>query len=752
MPENQKKTSNPLPCHSAAESTIPPGRAPDLPEALAEMRGLIGELHPGPQDALRSAWLRLEAALSGVPCDCQEEVRALPAHSASDLNGQTSLLRSVTSRFLKSFAGRTEPVDAITPTTTECEHKELFHSIVENSAEGIYRRNLRLNRYDYLSPALERITGIDIERFAQLDNDELIEMMHPDDRGTFREEMERSVGGEGTTGGLLEYRLLPAGGTCRWISDSYSILRDAAGKPAYRVGNLRDVTGEKNAALAAHNSEETLKALIELMPVGVCLVGFDGRFQYLNRFFLDTFGYDLTDIPDVQHWFLKAYPDPEYRAKVSAVFKTEPGQTMENGAAVPLRETLVTCKDGSVRHVIFNRQLTQNYRVITLTDITEREKLHNELLKLQKIESLGVLAGGIAHDFNNILTGIVGNISLARLLFDAQDWSSELLENAESESQRAVKLAGQLLTFAKGGSPVKKLVSAGKLLGDTVCFALGGANVNGAVSVPDTLHAVEADEGQLGQAFSNIVINALQAMPDGGTLSVAAENLLLGAQERDTLPAGDYLQISFRDEGFGIPPEDQQRIFDPYFSTKPGAAGLGLATAHSIVTRHGGDLAVSSEPGKGACFTMRLPSTGAPFPKSAPQRRLSSTAYGAGGSILLMDDEKVIRNIASKMLECLSYQVTTCNRGEDAISLFREAQEAGTPYRTVIMDLTVAGGMGGKEAARHILALDPAACLIVSSGYSNDPVLADFKGYGFHAAMPKPYRLSDMEEVLASVP
>ena len=363
-----------------------------------------------------------------------------------------------------------------------------------------------------------------------------------------------------------------------------------------------------------------------------------------------------------------------------------------------------------------------------------------------------MLAGGIAHDFNNILTGIVGNLSLARLLFDAQDWSSELLERAESESQRAIKLVAQLLTFAKGGTPVKKILSARDILNDSVSFALGGAKVNGVVTISDALHAIEADEAQLGQVFSNIIINAIQAMPDGGTLTVAAENLAPGSESAGTLPPGSYLRIAFSDEGGGITLEDQERIFDPYFSTKPGAAGLGLATAHSIVSRHGGSLTVSSETGKGACFTVLLPSTGAPFPQQAPRRRPASASHRAGGSILLMDDEKVIRDIASKMLECLSYQVTTCENGEEAISLFRTAREEGTPYRLVIMDLTVAGGMGGRDAARHILSLDPAACLIVSSGYSNDPVLADFRSYGFHAAMPKPYRLSDMEEVLASVP
>ena len=728
-------------------------QTPSLPKALAEMRALMRGLKPGQHDQdLIKAWEKLDAALtertdSGTP---PERPGSLPAPPPPFPEPQGSRLQCFTSFLKNLFSAGTKSVTEPVPSPTLRESKDLFHSILENSLDGAYRRNLKLNRYDYLSPALEQITGIPLDRFAGLRRRELIEMMHPDDRGRILEEIALPSFQE-QAARVQEYRLRAPDGSYRWLSDRYRIIADTEGKPLYLVGNVRDITEAKNAALAAKSSEETLKALIELMPVGVCLVNFDGKFEYLNRFFLDSFGYDLSDIPTVQQWFLKAYPDPEYRAKVISVFQTEPGGTLENGAPVPLRETMVTCKNGSVRHVVFNRQLAQNYRVIILTDITEREKLHNELLKLQKLESLGLVAGGIAHDFNNILTGIVGNISLARLLFDAHDWSSELLETAESESQRAVKLAAQLLTFAQGGTPVKKLVSAQGILNDCLSFTLGGSHVKGVVSIADSLHAIEADEGQLGQACNNIIINALQAMPDGGTLNVAAENLVLGPENKAALPQGNYLRISFADEGYGMLPADLEKIFDPYFSTKPGAAGLGLATAHSIVTRHGGHLSVASEAGKGACCTMLLPSTGSPFPKRVP-RRASGAAYCGGGTILLMDDEKVIRNIASKMLECLSYQVTACNTGEEAIALYRIAKESGTPYRLAVLDLTIAGGVGGKEAARRILEFDPGACLIVSSGYSNDPVLANYQHYGFHAALPKPYKLSDIEEVLASVP
>jgi two-component system, cell cycle sensor histidine kinase and response regulator CckA len=752
LPENPLTTSNLTQCLSAVDGPLPQQLAPDLCQARDEMRNLICELQPGRHHALTKAWERLEAALTAKEESAhpRADLGNFPDCSANHPHRQVSRFQPFSSLLRKVFGAGRRTVDAAAPANGQYQ-SDLFHSILENTLDGAYRRNLKLKRFDYLSPALPRITGISNEQFSRMQTAELIELLHPDDRDRVVEELRRACHQE-QAAGVLEYRLLHCEGEYRWCSDSYRMIRDAEGTPEYLVGNIRDITEIKSVLLLAKDSQDTLMALIELMPVGVCLVNFDGTFEYLNRFFLDTFGYDLSDIPTTRQWFLKAYPDPEYRAKVIAVFQTEAGATMANGAPAPLRETMVTCKDGSVRHVVFNRQLAQNYRVIILTDITEREKLQSELLKLQKLESLGVLAGGIAHDFNNILTGVMGNLSLARLLFDAHDWSSELLESAESESQRAVKLAGQLLTFAKGGTPVKKLLGVGTIVKDAVSFVLGGAKVKGVVVVPEGLHAIEADGEQLGQAFSNIALNALQAMPEGGTLTVIGENLSIGPEEQCALSPGNYLRLSFSDDGCGIPPEDREKVFDPYFSTKLGAAGLGLATAHSIAARHGGTLTVSSASGKGACFTMVLPASGAALPKATPARQVGSAALSAGGAILLMDDERAIRAIASKMLECLSYQVTACCNGAEAITLFQQAQESGNPFRIVILDLTVAGGMGGKETARQLLTLDPAACLIVSSGYSNDPVLADCKSYGFHATLPKPYKLSDMEAVLATVP
>ena len=381
----------------------------------------------------------------------------------------------------------------------------------------------------------------------------------------------------------------------------------------------------------------------------------------------------------------------------------------------------------------------------------ERLRLEGLLFHSQKLESLGVLAGGIAHDFNNILTGILGNISLALMFLDETHKSSKPLGFAEKAALRAAELATQLLTFAKGGAPVKKLTSLSNIILESVSLALRGANVNCVTRLAEDLHAVEADDGQMSQVFHNIIINAAQAMPGGGTLTICAENVTLSAGNQPALPEGAYVRITFADEGSGMAEEIQSKIFDPYYSTKSGGSGLGLASVHSIVKKHGGHIGVRSSIGSGAVFTIHLPSIGKPIIIAVCNEPNLAIDSDAKGKVLVMDDEALIRNLATQLLQHLGYGVTTCTNGEDAITLYSAAMESGAPFLTAIIDLTIPGAMGGKEAAHRILAIDPAARLIVSSGYSSDPVMSDFESHGFCAAMAKPYRVSDLERVLIRV-
>lgn len=511
-----------------------------------------------------------------------------------------------------------------------------------------------------------------------------------------------------------------------------------------------DVTRNKQAEQALRESEKTLRTLMESMPASVWWFDNDGNIEYINRCFVEQFGYALEEIPTLKDWFERAYPDPGYRAAYVAERDAAIANARKNGKPVPPREAKITCKDGTVRHVIINNYIEHHRTLAILTDITEQKIIHDQVLKMQKLESLGVLAGGIAHDFNNILTSILGNISLAQLFLDKTHKSYRPLEQAEKGSMRAVELASQLLTFAKGGQPVKKLITVPHLVGESVSLVLRGTNVKGVIDIPASLHAIEADEGQLSQAFNNLIINAIQAMPEGGMLAIHGKNVTLSEKNRFGLKGGAYVCLTFTDEGCGIPEAELGNIFDPYFTTKPGGTGLGLASTHSIICKHEGLILVTSNVGTGTTLTIYLPSAGG-APSEQRSEKVITPGEHAGGSILVMDDDEMIRHLAYEILEELGYECKTCINGEDAISVYKAALDAGSPFSAVIMDLTIPGGMGGKEAAKHLLDIDPGARLIVSSGYSNDPVMAEYNAYGFRGAVAKPYKVQQLAHVLGDL-
>jgi PAS domain S-box-containing protein len=511
---------------------------------------------------------------------------------------------------------------------------------------------------------------------------------------------------------------------------------------------VRDIGARKEAEEALRQNEEILKVLMEEMPAGIGWSDEAGVIQYLNGCIGDWFGYSPADVPTIDDLMLRALPDAAYRDEIKEIWRGAIAEARLKDTPVPPIEARVTCRDRSIKHVILNTRLVYNRILFIFTDITKWEAMQSEILKAQKLESLGVLAGGIAHDFNNILTGILGNISFAGILTDESHPARKPLENAEKASQRAAELAHQLLTFAKGGEPVKKAFSVGALVQESLSLALHGSNVQSSVDIATSSDTIEADEGQINQAFNNVIINALQAMPQGGTLSVKIANTRLAAKNALSLPAGSYVRVDFTDQGNGISHEDQKKIFDPYFTTKAGGTGLGLASVHSIVKRHKGSISVSSAGGDGTTFTFYLPAAGAASPEPTPAPVATRSDQPTTGAILVMDDEEAIRMLAANMLEHLGYVVVTCSSGEEAVRLYKEATESGSPFVAAIMDLTVPAGMGGKEAAELILAYDPSAKLIVSSGYSNDTVVARYADYGFCAAVVKPYRCADIQHAL----
>jgi signal transduction histidine kinase/ActR/RegA family two-component response regulator len=385
-------------------------------------------------------------------------------------------------------------------------------------------------------------------------------------------------------------------------------------------------------------------------------------------------------------------------------------------------------------------QSTQQLRA----EIAQRQQIEEELLRARKLESLGVLAGGIAHDFNNFLAVVQGNVELAKSQLDRDAPVQLMLNETAKACKRAALLSSQLLTFSKGGAPVRRLASLSELLKDAIPLARAGAQTSFEVSIPENLRSAEVDPGQICQALHNILLNARQAMPGGGAIKVQAENVDLET------PTGidSRVRISIQDHGCGIPDEDLSRIFDPYFTTKPNGSGLGLATAYAIIAKHGGNLSVQTKTGEGTVFIIDLPAS-AETPE--PLASLSTSIQKGTGRILAMDDEPALQFLMQNVLIKLGYDVQIAADGAEAIVLFENAKSCGRGFDAVLLDLTISGGLGGIETAAKLKKLDPSVKLIVCSGYSEAPVASDLRKYGFDDIIPKPWTIVSMSEVFRRV-
>jgi CheY-like chemotaxis protein len=371
--------------------------------------------------------------------------------------------------------------------------------------------------------------------------------------------------------------------------------------------------------------------------------------------------------------------------------------------------------------------------------------MEEELFKAQKLESLGILAGGIAHDFNNILTAIVGQIGVSRMHLRPGDVLEKHLEEVEKAALKAKGLTQQILTFAKGGAPIKNALSLKRLVSDSAGLSLSGTNIIYSLTAGDQLWSVDADESQIGQAINNLIINACQAMPGGGTIQIGLENSEVQAGGTLPLKQGRYVKLTVTDHGVGIPQEHLAKVFDPYFTTKDKGTGLGLAVSYSIIRNHGGHILVESESGVGTTFTVYLPASDR---NAADAQHAQDHLVRGSGRVLVMDDEEMVRLVTGEILGALGYEVEFACDGGEAIEHYRNAKERGQPFDAVIMDLTIAGGMGGKDTIRKLLEYDPDAKAIVSSGYSNDPIMANFQEHGFRDVIVKPYKTIDLSRVL----
>ncbi len=503
---------------------------------------------------------------------------------------------------------------------------------------------------------------------------------------------------------------------------------------------------QSEQALAAE--KERLAVTLRSIGDGVVTTDVDGRVASVNRAAElltgwtqpDALGRPLSEVfPLVDRKTGAPYLD--WLGRVlgtdSVIERDAQGALIRQGGERALLETSVAPIHDRDGHVIG--------AVLVFRDVTRAVLFEEEQTRATKLESLGILAGGIAHDFNNILTAVVGNVSLVREADGIDPASQRRLTEAERACDRAKSLTLQLLTFSKGGAPVKRATALAALIEDAATLATTGSNVRGDVSAPADLWLVEADGGQIAQAIHNVVINSMQAMTEGGIVRIRSQNMT-GVAPVGLRSEGGWVRIAIEDEGHGIPRDILPKVFDPYFTTREKASGLGLATTYSIIKSHGGCVTLDSEVGVGTTVFIDLPRTVGVLPAVVPRGEPARPPRRA--KVLVMDDEEMIRELAGEMLAHLGYEYDVASDGADAISRYRAAMAAGAPFDAVIMDLTIPGGMGGKEAIGTLLALDPATKAIVSSGYADDPVMADSAHYGFRGVMAKPYTVTELGRAL----
>ena len=496
-------------------------------------------------------------------------------------------------------------------------------------------------------------------------------------------------------------------------------------------------------------SEEQYRTLFESNNDSIYLFGFDDKqspaqLLNVNATACQRLGYEKEEM---LHMTILDFEKQSTASPLARKFKSffdhkkfivETQFQTKTGEAYPVEMKVQLIElDGKARAIAIER------------DITERKRIEEELQKSQRLESIGLLAGGIAHDFNNLLSIILGNAQLISLMGAKGGDVGKYIQNIEKGITQATELTHQLLTFSKGGAPIKTTIDISSLIHDAANFALSGLNEYAEIDIQDDLWLVEVDGGQIRQVLQNLLLNADQAMPGGGVIKISAKNIFSkDVQETESLGHEHYVEIRIVDAGVGIPEADQPKVFDPYYTTKKKGSGLGLSVAYSIIKKLNGAITLYSTVGEGTTFIIYLPA----LPKKGDiEERKSEPSHAQQGKVLVMDDEKLVLEMSADMLKGLGCTVETCVDGKQAIEKYKHALDEKAPFDAVIMDLTIPAGMGGKEAIKHILKIDPHAKVIVSSGYSNDKVMSNFQEYGFVGMAAKPYTFSELANVLLKV-
>ena len=589
---------------------------------------------------------------------------------------------------------------------------------------------------DWVSGNAETLTGYTMEEL--LHPDWWFSHLHPDDAPRVAEE-QRDIYKK--TSITQDFRFRKKDGTYAWVHSQLNVNPHGTGEI---TGSWTDITRLKE-------SEEQMRLLNDAISSSFDEVYIfdtkDFHFVFVNKAAFKNLGYSPAEIVKLTPWDLKhEFTEDTFRKAVQPL--------LDGSQHLLIYESEHSRKDGTSYPVEVHLQLVESGNrklfLAVINNITERrrsEALMSEMANMQRVESLGALAGGIAHDFNNMLTGIMANLSLLSGKMKAQE-EKDIIHDTLDAAHSAQVLTTQLLAFSKGGKPVKKELPLEKTLKEIFNLATRGAKAARELELPEGLWSVDGDENQLKQAVNNLLVNGLQAMPSGGTLRLKAENLELPVHNSAGLRPGKYVCLTVSDTGIGIPKEYLPRIFEPYFTTKAKGHGLGLPMTWSVITNHGGKIVPKSEPGKGTSFEVFLPATGRCLMAAAEE---ASVIHKGHGRVLLLEDEEIVLKAALRMLKELGYECEATSDGKNTLRRYREEAAAGNPFAAVIMDLTIPGGMGGVEAVKQLRREFPEAKVLVSSGYSDEAVMADYRSYGFDAMLPKPYRYEDLAATLTKL-
>ncbi len=625
---------------------------------------------------------------------------------------------------------------------------EILKSLTESATPFFIQKDDRLI---YCNKAFEKFSQYPQE---ELKNKNFLDLIFPEDRLLISRLIEASLK-RNEFPQKLEYRfqrldhsLIPV------LHFSYCSLQN--GKVNYLLAHIYDNNLEYNLKKSAEIYRENLEKAFNSIQDAIVICNLAMRILFCNNKFLELLQLKIEEIKD------------EPLARIISARNLNK-QSTRNGSfeAVDLNQILsflITRKEkiefdnwlletksgqleieGAILPFFAEKDEINGFSLI-FSDLREKKLLEREKLKMSQLEALGQLAGGIAHDFNNLLMAMMGNITIIKEALKGNEKLTKRLQDCEEAAYKARDLTQQLLTFSRGGAPKKETIAIKPLLKEVAEFCLHGSNVRLELDLDDDLWLLEADESQLRQVIQNIVINADQAMIEGGVLKITARNIKID-KEQEKLKKGIYVHLIFQDTGHGIPGEIINRIFDPYFSTKPMGSGLGLSIVHSIVKKHEGYIFVESELNRGTAFHLYLPAIEEKA-SLAKEKPAETAAVEKKIRVLLMDDEELILDVTSEMLQMINCEVTTARDGIEALALYKEAMQKNSPFDVVILDLTIPGGIGGKDVLQELLKINPAVKAVVASGYCNEDVMANYQDFGFRASLMKPFKLDELKRAI----